>query len=75
MRTIIALSGFGGVAYYVDSTYGPASAPKESWEDWALERKEFYRGALSKVSLGLSKEYKQDVFFSYEKRLRSFSPL
>jgi calcium uptake protein 1, mitochondrial len=75
VRTIIALSGFGGVAYYVDSTYGPASSPKESWEDWALARKEFYGGALSKASLGLSKEYKQDVFFSYEKRLRSFSPL
>ena len=75
VKTIIAMSGVGGVAYYIDSTYGPTPTPKESWEEWVTARKEFYGGALQKASFGLSKEYKQDVFFSYEKRLRSFAPI
>jgi Ca2+-binding EF-hand superfamily protein len=66
---IAALAG-GGVAY--DRAYGPLARPEETWKQWLDRRAEHYAHALSNG--GFSQEYKQDVFFSYERRLRAFSP-
>jgi len=71
----LALSALGGIAYYIDTTHGPVPTPHASWSEWLESRRAFYGGALARATANaLTREYRQDVFFSYEKRLRAFSP-
>ena len=67
-----ALAG-GGVAF--DRTYGPLDRPEETWQQWFDRRAQYYSREFVKLGGNpFSHEYKQDVFFSYERRLRAFSP-
>mgnify|MGYP001169026918 FL=1 len=68
---VAALVG-GGVAF--DRTYGPLVRPEETWQQWFDRRAQYYPNEFGKLNSGFSHEYKQDVFFSYERRLRAFSP-
>ena len=74
----VVACGLVGGAYAFDASYGPMSRPDEDWEHWFLHRKMYYSREINKLksyaTSGFSKEYKQDVFFSYERRLRTFSP-
>jgi len=74
----VVACGLVGGAFAFDKTYGPMSRPDEDWENWFQHRRLYYSRELNKLTSyaasGFSKEYKQDVFFSYERRLRTFSP-
>jgi len=61
-----------------DVAFGPPSSGSDSWESWLERRRKYYSKELGKLNEyaknGFSREYKQDVFFAYERRLRTFSP-
>ena len=49
--------------------------PEETWQQWFDRRAQYYSREFVKLGGNpFSHEYKQDVFFSYERRLRAFSP-
>lgn len=67
----------GGVAAF-DAVFGPATHGRESWKEWMTIRRAHYERELARLNVyareGFTKEYKQDVFFAYERRLRTFAP-
>lgn len=72
------LAALGGGALAFDKKFGPITKPDADWSEWLDVRRQYYAREIGKLgksySQGISKEYKQDVFFAYERRLRSFSP-
>lgn len=76
--TLGAIAAIVAGAGAFDAAFGPPSSGSDGWESWIERRRKYYSRELGKLNeyakQGFSREYKQDVFFSYERRLRTFSP-